>query len=216
MGLIFLSSNVFAETLSTPKHILVIPKLVLDSSRTATLIGIVQDVLIDRTIKQLEMIDMDPSKPAFLVIDTYGGSVDAGMKLVETIKTLQSPLTCVIDHSAFSMGAIIASFCPRLLIQRQAQIMFHEASFSIEGNETHVRIRREIIQKKIDAIDEEVAERLGITVAKFKALKHDEWWLSARDAAANGFVSSIVDTLVYNRHVESSGFEELLRRLFPT
>lgn len=60
----------------------------------------------------------------YLYIQTQGGSVLAGNKIIYYIQK-HGNVTCVVDSYAYSMGALIATQCQRLIVAPRAELMFH-------------------------------------------------------------------------------------------
>src|SRR6476646_8775872 len=81
---------------------------------------------IIRKLWYLEIIK--PGKPILLVINSPGGSVDAGFAIWDQVKMISSPVTTLVTGLAASMGSII-SLCAapkRRFATPYARIMIHQ------------------------------------------------------------------------------------------
>ncbi|MEM6562561.1 MAG: NfeD family protein [Planctomycetota bacterium] len=52
-----------------------------------------------------------------LRIDTFGGAVDAGLRIGRTLKQLEIPVTAYVDEKAISAGAMIALACDEIVME---------------------------------------------------------------------------------------------------
>lgn len=172
-----------------------VDRLNFTPERTVVLKGVVNFPLTDAVSKRLA--ELDDGKPILLVINSPGGNVAAGYDVIKTMEELDSPLTCVVDDMAYSMGAIIAAYCPRLYVHKRSSIMFHEISWTVQGNETTHKIRQKHAENDILEMDKDIAKKLGISVKEFKAKKQIEWWMTASQAVSCGFATAIVNHLKY-------------------
>lgn len=82
----------------------------------------------------LHVSKSDPSRPVVIYIDSYGGSVDALAKMIETIDEIPNPVVTVCMGKAMSCGAILLSHGDIRFIGRHSRIMVHEVSSGTIGN----------------------------------------------------------------------------------
>jgi ATP-dependent Clp protease protease subunit len=147
-----------------------------------------------RNLWYLELIA--PGKPITLVIQSPGGSVDAGLAVWDQIKMISSPVTTVVTGLAASMGSIL-SLCAakgRRFATPNSRILIHQPSIhgGLRGQasdlEIHAReilkLRARIVQLYVDATgkEREVIER---------AIERDTW-LSADEAKEFGLIDKVI------------------------
>lgn len=82
----------------------------------------------------LEASKGDPQEPVIIYIDSYGGSVDALAKMIETMDEVQNPLITVVIGKAMSCGAILLSHGDMRFCGRHSRIMVHEISGGAHGD----------------------------------------------------------------------------------
>ena len=98
------------------------------NDRIATLSGGVSTGSIAKVVKQVLEYESQSHEPIWLLIDSFGGSVDAGFILIDLMKSIKSPVYVIVTSKAYSMGAIITVYAEKGYIYRHATMMLHEAS----------------------------------------------------------------------------------------
>ena len=78
--------------------------------RIVMLTGPVEDNMANSIIAQLLFLDaQDPTKDIYLYVNTPGGSVSAGLAIVDTMNFIKADVQTIVMGTAASMGTIIAS-----------------------------------------------------------------------------------------------------------
>ena len=73
------------------------------------LTGPVEDNMANSVIAQLFLDAQDSTKDIYLYVNTPGGSVSAGLAIVDTMNFIKSDVQTIVMGMAASMGTIIAS-----------------------------------------------------------------------------------------------------------
>jgi ATP-dependent Clp protease, protease subunit len=140
-----------------------------------------------------------PGEPITLVINSPGGSVDAGYAVWDQIKLITSPVSTLVTGMAASMGSILALVAPKgsRFSTPNARFMIHQPSMphGIEGPATDIAIHAEEIVKTRERITDLYVECTGQpreVVAR--ALDRDKW-LSPEEALDFGLIDKIVKSL---------------------
>jgi ATP-dependent Clp protease protease subunit len=112
-----------------------------------------------QAIRKLWYLELSaPGKGITLVINSPGGSVDAGFAIWDQIKMITSPVTTLVTGLAASMGSIL-SLCAapgRRLATPNARIMIHQPSIhgAVRGPASDIEIHaREILRTRSRIID---------------------------------------------------------------
>ncbi|EHE90172.1 Endopeptidase Clp [Streptococcus thermophilus CNCM I-1630] len=80
------------------------------SDRIIMLTGPIEDNMANSIIAQLLFLDaQDNTKDIYLYVNTPGGSVSAGLAIVDTMNFIKSDVQTIVMGMAASMGTIIAS-----------------------------------------------------------------------------------------------------------
>ncbi|AAD18660.1 endopeptidase [Chlamydia pneumoniae TW-183] len=148
-------------------------------------------------IKKLWYLELkDPGKPIVFVINSPGGSVDAGFAVWDQIKMLTSPVTTVVTGLAASMGSVL-SLCAapgRRFATPHSRIMIHQPSIGgpITGQATDLDIHaREILKTKARIIDVYVEATNQPRDIIEKAIDRD-MWMTANEAKDFGLLDGIL------------------------
>jgi ATP-dependent protease ClpP protease subunit len=144
--------------------------------------------------------------PVYIVLNTPGGSVSQGLRLIAAIGATTSPVVCIVDEMAYSMGAAIISFCPTVYVQEDSDIMYHPASFSISGDEFIVATRLEHTQKMLKQFHTKLANRFNMSYDEWVSKIRNEWWLNADDALKLGISKKTITKLSYHFEKKQSFF----------
>lgn len=158
------------------------------------------------------------SKRAIVIIDSPGGSLDAGMRMVRDMqglsKTTGLETTCIIANVAASMAAIFSIFCHKTLIIPEGLLMFHRATYSVEGNPEEVQERVRFMTNYLNLIDRQIAAQMGVSLAFYKAIAEHEAWMTGEEAQRLGYVDAIINDFVMPAPPPRNLLDEFLLRLF--
>ncbi len=149
-----------------------------------------------RKLWYLELVD--PGKPILIVINSPGGSVDAGMAIWDQVKMITSPVTTLVTGLAASMGSIM-SLCAapkKRFATPNSRIMIHQPSIMglIRGQATDLAIQAEEIIKTRSALVQIYVKATGKDAKTIeKALDRDRWF-SAQEALDFGLLDGIVSS----------------------
>jgi len=147
--------------------------------------------------KRLLELDAEGHAPIWIRINSPGGSVDAGLILIDTLRAVESPVHCVVESSAYSMAAILLTFCDRRYGMPHATFMLHEASYGTAGEDPQNRSKLDFLTKYLDRLHEEIAKNIKMDVKKYRARIRDAWWMLADEAKSIGLIEGIITNLEY-------------------
>lgn len=153
--------------------------------------------LAEEVIKQLWYLELqDPGKPILLVINSPGGSVDAGFAIWDQIKLITSPVTTLITGLAASMGSVLslAAAPKRRFATPLSRFMIHQPSImgTIQGQATDLEIHaREILKTKEQLITIYTTATGKSREVIEKAIDRDTW-MSAQEALEFGHIDKII------------------------
>jgi ATP-dependent Clp protease protease subunit len=153
-------------------------------------------------IRKLWYLELtDPGKPILFVINSPGGSVDAGFAVWDQIKMITSPVTTLVTGLAASMGSVL-SLCAapkRRFATANARIMIHQPSIGgiMRGQVTDLAIQAEEIKKTRKGLVDLYAQATGHKPDVIeKAIDRDKWF-SAQEALdfklLDGIITSFKD-----------------------
>ena len=167
--------------------------ITLTNDNFVSLNGYVTSLSISNLIKNLISL---PSDNVYIYLNTNGGSVDAGMKLVNVIKTLEDNninVSCIADK-AISMGFVIFQYCSKRYVTRSSTLMQHQMSLSgVSGKIRDINSYIKYVNTMENYINLAQAERIGISFEQFNENIRDDWWLTSTESIKQNVADEIVN-----------------------
>lgn len=166
-------------------------------SRRILLSGGVDSKMAEDAIKKIWYLEFqEPGKPILVIINSPGGSVDAGFAIWDHLKMISSPVTTLITGIAASMGSILslAASPGRRFATPKSRIMIHQPAIGgiVQGQATDLEIQaREILKTKKMIIEMYTAATGKSYDAIEKSIDRDTW-MSAEEALEFGLIDKIV------------------------
>jgi ATP-dependent Clp protease protease subunit len=155
----------------------------------------------------MAMNNEDPKAPIYLVIDSPGGDVSAGMVLYDIIRMSKAPITTIAQNCASMATVLMAAGATRLMFPH-SRVMLHLPSGAFQGDADTVEIRsKELTRVKNSLVDCYI--ECGVTAAlppsktgkpPAKAairkkilgdINRSEYWLSAQECVAYGLIDRL-------------------------
>ncbi len=167
-----------------------------DNSRIVVLHGDVNEHTISAVIAQLLHLANISRDPIYMVVSTYGGSVDEMFSLYDTVKFLPCPVHTIGLGKVMSAGVLLlaAGEKGKRMIGRSARIMMHPVSGGAIGNVFEVmhetKEHRRLHDLMVSSLKEETNLRLDEIETIMKA-GHD-YYVTADDAIRMGIVDHVV------------------------
>ncbi len=157
----------------------------------------VMDDTVKEAVRKLwHMEFLDPGKPILLVINSPGGSVDAGFALWDQIQMVTSPVTTLITGLAASMGSILSLSAEkgRRFATPNSRIMIHQPSINgvIQGQATDLEIQAKEIIKTRNSLIELYCKSTGKDFATVEKALDRDTWMSVNEAKDFGLLDGIV------------------------
>lgn len=170
--------------------------IVLSSENTVSLFGPVDRSSIGGVMHELNRLSQVGKKedPIYLVLYTPGGSVGAGLELIEYMNTLRRPVHSVAIFAA-SMGFHILQNSPVRYVTKYATVMSHRASGGFEGDiPQQVNSRLNHIIQLVGRMDDQVISRTKgkYTRSSYMELIRDEYWVVGANTIKDGFADEEV------------------------
>lgn len=149
--------------------------------------------------KQLELFELaaySQEKDLYIVMYTPGGSVSAGALFIDTARALGKNIHTITIFSA-SMGYHTVQGLGKRYILPSGVLMSHRAFVSgLQGQfpgELNQRI--DMLMKSTEDLDKIAAARVGLKLGEYKALIHDELWLTGLDAVKRGHADEVIQAV---------------------
>lgn len=125
----------------------------------------------------------------YVYIDSYGGSVAAGKRMVVELKARN--VTCVVE-TAYSMAFVLVQACAHRLVRVSGSMMQHQISIAnLQGELGKVLSQVRDVERRGRWLDRMQADRLNLTEQAFVARVANEWWLDAESALTHRCADAI-------------------------
>lgn len=171
-----------------------IPVLVLEKTNTLVFNEVVTDESVAKFQVQLqEMSNKLPAdKEIIVVLYTPGGSVDAGMQMIDSMQAIPQKVKTLTLFSA-SMGFQFVQNMGERMITPSGMLMSHRASGGMEGElggEFDVRLN--MVKRQIEYMDTIAARRMKMTLEDYRKLIADEYWVHGFEAVEDRAADKMV------------------------
>lgn len=188
----------------------------LEKKNSLVLKGVITDKSVALLQNKLMILSnkLPSNTPIFLVLDTPGGSVFAGMSLIDNIKAIPQPVF-TITLLAASMGFQIAQALDARFVTSSGIYMSHRASVSSFAGgqfDGEFETRYNMMKQKIDYLDSVAAARMGISLKYYKKIVKDEYWVHGFQAKNHRVADHLAR--VYCGKSMQNQHEEIIRTMF--
>lgn len=164
--------------------------------RIIMLTGPVEDNMANSVIAQLLLDAQDSTKDIYLYVNTPGGSVSAGLAIVDTMNFIKADVQTIVMGMAASMGTVIASSGAKgkRFMLPNAEYMIHQPMGGTGGGtqQTDMAIAAEHLLKTRNTLEKILAENSGQSMEKVHADAERDNWMSAQETLEYGFIDEIM------------------------
>ena len=130
--------------------------------------------------------------PIILHINSYGGSVFAGLSAVDYIKNSKIPVTTVIDGCAASAATLMSCVGAHRQMNRNACMLVHQLSGAMWGKFQEMQDDMQNSEMLMEKIKNIYKEHTKIPKKEMdNILKHDIWW-EAEKCLQYGLIDEII------------------------
>lgn len=220
---IFLAVSLMLVTISstatgnTPKfYNNKVESITLTLKNTVNIRGSIDERSMKIAAVQLEILrQQNPKETIYLVINSGGGQIDAGLQFIRFAKSLDNVKTITLEAASMA-SAIVEALPGERLMTENATFMFHRARGSVEGfYDGEIESRLAFFKKMIAVLEEGNAKRIGISLSNYKANVLGEWWLVGKEAIRNNVADRIV-SLKCDKELTNTLFELPEQTMFGT
>lgn len=156
--------------------------------------GGIEDHMANLVIAQLLFLESeDPKKDIFLYINSPGGSVTAGLSIVDTMNHIKPDVATVCTGIAASMGSLILSQGAKgkRAILPNAEVMIHQPWGGAQGQASDIEITAKHIVKTKDRLNKMLAKATKQNLSKIEKDTDRDFFMDADEALKYGIVDKI-------------------------
>jgi len=164
-------------------------------SRTLLLSGPVDDKMLkDATARCLAMEHKDPDKAITVMVNSPGGSADAGFAIYDLLRFISPPVITVVNGLCASAGILIQLATEKKLrfCLPEARFMIHQPSTMGRGSASDLEITAKEVLKLRDRYNSIIAKATDRTGDEVLEHARRDFWLEAGQALDYGLVNKVV------------------------
>jgi len=157
--------------------------------------GPIDDAMANTIIAQLLFLQSEDSKKDIhLYVNSPGGSVTAGLAIIDTMNHIKNDVSTVCVGIAASMAAIILSSGKKgkRFALPNAEVMIHQPSGGVEGQATDIAITAKHILKTREKTNKMLSENTGKAIAQIEKDVERDFFMDAEEAKKYGIVDKVL------------------------
>ena len=157
--------------------------------------GAIDDQVANLVIAQLLFLQSeDPKKEIQLYINSPGGSISAGLAIVDTMQHIKNPISTVCVGLAASMAAVILSCGDKgkRVALPNSEVLIHQPLGGAEGQAADIEISARRIIKMREVLNKMLAKNTGQTLAKIEKDVDRDYFMDADEAKKYGIIDQVV------------------------
>lgn len=157
--------------------------------------GGIDDNVSSLVIAQLLFLaNEDPKKDIYLYINSPGGSVTAGLAILDTMNFIKPDVSTICVGVAASMGAhlLAGGAKGKRYALPNAEVMIHQPHGGFEGQVTDIEITAKQMVKLRHRLNEIFAKNTGQKVDKVERDMERDNWLDSKEAKEYGIIDAVI------------------------
>ncbi len=169
----------------------------------------VTDVSANLVIAQLLHLEsQDSEKDISLYINSPGGSVTAGLAILDTMNYIKCDVSTICLGECASMGAVLLSAGAKgkRYALPNSMVLIHQPSGGAQGQQTEIEIVADFMRKTRDRLNGILAENTGQPIDRIERDTERDNYMTAQEAMEYGLVDHvIVDRSTLAGDIKSEG-----------
>ena len=135
----------------------------------------------------------DPKKPIKLYINSPGGSVTAGLAILDTMNFIKCDVSTICLGECASMAAVLLSAGAKgkRLCLPNSMVLIHQPLGGAQGQQTEIQIVADFMLKTRQRLNGILAETTGQSLETIQADTERDNYMTAEEALAYGLVDRI-------------------------
>ncbi len=157
--------------------------------------GPIDDAMASLIIAQLIFLENeDGKKDITMYVNSPGGSIAAGMAIIDTMHFIKPEVSTVCVGIAASMGAMILSQGAKgkRFTLPNSEVMIHQPLTGIEGQASDIEITAKHIIRSKDTLYKMLVKATGKTLEQITKDADRDYWMTSEEAKKYGIVDEII------------------------
>lgn len=155
----------------------------------------IDDQVANSVIAQLLFLDAeDPEKDISLYINSPGGSVSAGMAILDTMQHIRPDVATICVGMAASMAAVLlaAGAKGKRRALPNSEIMIHQPLGGVQGQAVDIKIHADRILRIREKLNRILSERTGQPLSRIEEDTDRDRFMSADEAKEYGLIDDVI------------------------
>lgn len=155
----------------------------------------IDDTIANIIIAQLLFLEsQDKDRDIKLYINSPGGSVTAGLAIMDTMNYIKPDVSTICIGMAASMGAFLlaAGAKGKRFALANSEVMIHQVLGGMEGQASDIKIRSERILRMKDDLNRMLAKNTGQSFKKVEEDTDRDNFMTAEDARKYGLIDKVI------------------------
>ena len=157
--------------------------------------GPIDDHVANLIIAQLLYLDhTDSKKDVYLYINSPGGSVTAGLAIIDTMNFIKADVSTICVGIAASMGALILSSGKKgkRFSLPNSEVMIHQVMGGTEGQASDIAINAKHILRTKDTLNKILATNTNKKMDQVEKDSDRDYWMTSDEAKKYGIIDDII------------------------
>ncbi len=140
--------------------------------------------------QMLHLESADPDKDISLYINSPGGSVTAGLAILDTMNFIKCDVSTICLGECASMAAVLLSAGAKgkRLCLPNSMVLIHQPLGGAQGQQTEIQIVADFMLKTRQRLNKILADNTGQTLERIQADTERDNYMSAEEALAYGLI----------------------------
>ena len=154
----------------------------------------IDDNVANSVVAQLLHLESaDPEKDISLYINSPGGSVTAGLAILDTMDFIKCDVSTICLGECASMAAVLLSSGAKgkRMCLPNSMVLIHQPSGGAQGQQTEIAIVADFMLKTRNRLNKILADNTGQTLETIQADTERDNYMTAEEALAYGLVDRI-------------------------
>ena len=157
----------------------------------------IDDQVANSVVAQLlHLQSADPEKDISLYINSPGGSVTAGLAILDTMDFIKCDVSTICIGECASMAAVLLSAGAqgKRLVLPNSMVLIHQPSGGAQGQQTEIAIVADFMLKTRNRLNKILADNTGQTLETIQRDTERDNYMTAEEAVAYGLVDRVVSS----------------------